>query len=647
MGTRRARPSIWPVVSPQLAVPKLLTPRDALITMPLDITPAARRGLTEAASQRRSREQKYPPAKRKGYLENEAFDIALRRRIRQERAREQTVTADEVCRRIRDGNIVRAVGNLLFHTEPAAVDEKLRDVLDTITRTATNADTAVQINGLDFLVKLAIGLRSFLPNWVIARALDAAAIDALAEEVSNVLRTQADRLREAAAELMARLRRETIARLKAEGIGDECEAPAEADRLMGDSLADYVSNVAGELQRSNLIEVARRRLLGGTQTQLGNDYAAFLQHMVWLGGSFVTTNPVLIKLAWDIDPKLWNKRVDNLILSKYMPAELSEFLKGPESDLNIAIETINSMVTMAVVQDNCRLLRDIFLVTEGREGYVSLQVNPRNHDDSEQMVSEAKNLYAYLQTRLEGVPNVVFKLPATAAGKSAAEELTSEGIGVTITVEFSVFQTLGFAEVLNRGKMLVAYLALMNGRMAYPVRDEMKESGIEGGVEAARWAGVEVARKAYHKLYAPPEEGGMGIDPGRIRLLTASLRIYDDWIPDISELWGCPVITVFPNVRRKFDSHRRDFTPDAVLMATPDDQLKVLFESEIFRQAWWVPGDAKQYEPDRVLTLEAKDSEALAKWPPVANTLGQFIDLYEQMGQMVQERIRNLAVSTR
>jgi hypothetical protein len=69
--------------------------------------------------------------------------------------------------------------------------------------------------------------------------------------------------------------------------------------------------------------------------------------------------------------------------------------------------------------------------------------------------------------------------------------------------------------------------------------------------------------------------------------------------------------------------------------------LKVLLESEIFRQAWWVPGDPEQYRPKRVLTLETKDSEALLKWPPVANTLGEFIDLYEKMGQMVKERIRN------
>jgi len=572
-----------------------------------------------------------------------AFEIVLRRRIRQERDREQGVTTDEVCRRISDGEIVRAVGSLLFHTAPAALDEKLEVVLGEISRTARSEDVPVQTHVLDFLVNLAIGLRSFLPNWVLSPALDSAAIDALAKKVTDALENLTSVAVEAAAELAAGVRKETIARLKAEGITDESQAAKMADSLMGDSLVDYVSNIAAELRRSNLMRAAEARFQGRTQTQLGNDYAAFLQYVIWLGGSFVTTNPALVKLAWDIDPELWNKRVDALILSKYSTVQQRKLLRGPQGELNTAIEAINSAVTMAVVQENCRLLRDIFLVTEGREGYVSLQVNPKNHDDWQQMVTEAKNLYSLLEGTLGGVPNVVFKLPATAAGKSAAEKLTSEGIGVTITVEFSVFQALGFAEVLNRGKMLVAYLALMNGRMAYPVRDEMKTKSVPGGVEAAHWAGVEVARKAYRRLYAPPHEGGLGIDPQRIKLLIASLRIYDDWMPDISELWGCPVITVFPNVRRKFDGHQRDFTGDAVLKATPDDQLKVLFESEIFRQAWWVPGDPEQYKPQRVLTLKPKDSEALVKWPPVANTLGEFIDLYEKMGQMVKKRIRKVA----
>ena len=607
----------------------------------------------------------FSPGHWPGYPRRQA-GAKLRQRIRQERDREQRVAIDEVCRRISDGEIVRAVGNLLFHTAPDVLDEKLRVVLDNTSRTVTSGDVAPQTRVLDFLVSLAIGLRSFLPNWVLSPALDSVAIDALAKKVTDALEKLTLIAGQAAAELAARVRKETISRLKAEGISDENRAGTMANSLMGDSLVDYVTNIAAELLRSNLMRAAEARFQGQTQTQIGNDYAAFLQYVIWLGGSFVTTNPSLVKLAWDTDTELWNKKVDTLILSKYTPNQLSNLLRGSQSELDAAIEMINSAVTMAVVQENCRLLRDIFLVTEGREGYVSLQVNPKNHDDWQQMVTEAKNLYVSLENQFGGVPNVVFKLPATAAGLSAAEKLTSEGIGVTITVEFSVFQALGFAEVLNRGKMLVAYLALMNGRMAYPVRDEMKTKGVPGGVEAARWAGVEVARKAYRKLYAPPHEGGLGVDSERIKLLIASLRIYDDWIPDVSELWGCPVITVFPNVRRKFDISPAtrpatarcyaetsgqglppaqvrgliDFTGDAVLKATPEEQLKVLFESEIFRQAWWVPGDPEKYKPKRVLTLAPSDSEALLKWPPVANTLGEFIDLYEKMGQMVKERIK-------
>ena len=64
-----------------------------------------------------------------------------------------------------------------------------------------------------------------------------------------------------------------------------------------------------------------------------------------------------------------------------------------------------------------------------------------------------------------------------------------------------------------------------------------------------------------------------------------------------------------------------------------------------FRQAWWTPGDAEERKPKRVLTLEPGDSNALAKWPPVANTLGQFIDLYEQMGDMVKDRVRRIVAS--
>ncbi len=572
--------------------------------------------------------------------ESEA-EANLRNLIRDERMRLSGRTADDICRMISQGELVTTTGHLLFHTSPEQFSNGLDSILERLSGTWQGSDLPVRTHILAFLVKLSIDLGSYLPTWVLKNCLSEESLEEESAAIHQLLEKLETDSRDARDALMGNLRADTLARIRAEGL--EKEAEAEAERLLGTSLVGYVKNVTAELAKSNLMEVAQARRKGNTITELGNDYAVFLQHMIWLGGSFVTTNPVLIKVAWDTDPKRWSDRVDALIRSLYSTKEIEEILRDGGGKLREAITAVNSLVTMSVVEENCRLLRDIFLLTDGNEGYVSLQVNPKNHADADLMVREAKEIYADLLERLKGVPNVVFKLPATSAGMRAAEMLTGEGIGVTITVSFAVFQAVEFAKVLSRGKALVTYIALMNGRMAFPVRDEMKRLGVDNGEAAARWAGVEVARKSYHRLYDSADRGGLGIDPRRVRLLIASLRIYDDWLPDISELWGSPVITFFPNVRRKYDSHSRELEGSSILNETPSEEIETLLESEIFRQAWWLPGDPDAQCPKKTLTLAEADREALVAWEPVANTLNQFVDLYDQMGETVKERMVRLA----
>lgn len=572
---------------------------------------------------------------------NNEFRENLKNQIRDERNRRCNMTVEQIVDALIRGDAVTASGNLLFHTSTDEFPSRLESILKSIRALWEEGDSSKRTPILDFLVKLSIDLRSFLPNWELNKSLDENALDNAARSVRDVLDTVERKSKDVTGSVVRNLRDHTAARLKAEGIENKVDGAV--DKILGSLLVEYTQNISAELEKSNLREVARYSLHGTTPTELGNDYAAFLQYMIWLGGSFVTTNPVLIKVAWDTDVARWNDRVDVLIRSLYNTDEISGLLRDGGEKLQQAITRINSQVTMSVVEENCRLLRDIFLVTEGSRGYVSLQVNPKNHDNGSQMAAEARRLYEDLKESLGGVPNVVFKLPATSAGLKAAEELTSEGIGVTITVSFSVFQALEFGKVLSRGKSLVNYIALMNGRMAFPVRDELKRLGVKGGEEAARWAGVEVARKSYHCLYDSADQGGLGIDTSRVRLLIASLRIYDDWLPDISELWGCPVITFFPNVRRKYDSHRRELEGGSVQRETPPTDVDTLLASEIFRQAWWVPGDPEDQRPKKILTLVEADREALINWEPVANTLNQFIDLYDQMGVMVKDRMTRLA----
>ncbi len=62
-------------------------------------------------------------------------------------------------------------------------------------------------------------------------------------------------------------------------------------------------------------------------------------------------------------------------------------------------------------------------------------------------------------------------------------------------------------------------------------------------------------------------------------------------------------------------------------------------KSELFRQAWWTPEDGAFGKPDCVLSLAPEDAAAVAAFPPVRETLVQFIGMYKEMSNMVQARM--------
>jgi transaldolase len=385
------------------------------------------------------------------------------------------------------------------------------------------------------------------------------------------------------------------------------------------------------------------RVAGQTSTEVSNDYAAFLQHALYLGASFVTCNPPLVDVAWMADPERWNPIVDDIVRNN--PAG--------------AADELARLVTLEVVLSNMRLLRPIFLLTEGQMGCVCLQVNPHNHGDTRAMISDAISIYEELRGRLGGgVPNVVFKLPGTQAGLEACRALTKQGIGVTITVNFGMFQHLPFAEAMAEGEAIFSCLVEMNGRLAYPVRDELLAKldelaayGIDEAQarEAAAWAGVAVVKRA-HKLLRQ-----RGCDLGRIKLLIASLRIYEgdgyaglpSAFPDVTEVLGAGIISVFPNVRRPLDAQ-----PDLVLdprrieSPVPEEILETLTHSEIFKQAYyvadrdWIPEEDERFRPDRELRLQ--DEANVVAWPPVHNTLSEFIRSYDTFVERILQRRQQL-----
>jgi transaldolase/glucose-6-phosphate isomerase len=78
------------------------------------------------------------------------------------------------------------------------------------------------------------------------------------------------------------------------------------------------------------------------------------------------------------------------------------------------------------------LLRPIYDQTEGRDGFANLEVSPDLADDTGGTLAEARALWSAL-----GRPNVMVKVPGTAAGVPAIRTLIAEGINVNVTLLFS------------------------------------------------------------------------------------------------------------------------------------------------------------------------------------------------------------------
>lgn len=85
------------------------------------------------------------------------------------------------------------------------------------------------------------------------------------------------------------------------------------------------------------------------------------------------------------------------------------------------------------VQDACDLFADVYAATNGRDGRVSIEVDPRYAADEEKTVAQAAELW-----KLVGRDNVMIKIPATDESLPAITASLAAGISVNVTLIFSV-----------------------------------------------------------------------------------------------------------------------------------------------------------------------------------------------------------------
>jgi transaldolase / glucose-6-phosphate isomerase len=98
------------------------------------------------------------------------------------------------------------------------------------------------------------------------------------------------------------------------------------------------------------------------------------------------------------------------------------------------------------IQHAADIFRPIYERTNGVDGYISLEVSPLLANDTDSTLSEAKRLFAAV-----GRPNLMIKIPGTAAGLPAIEEAIFAGVNVNVTLLFAVENYVQVAEHYIRG----------------------------------------------------------------------------------------------------------------------------------------------------------------------------------------------------
>jgi transaldolase len=98
------------------------------------------------------------------------------------------------------------------------------------------------------------------------------------------------------------------------------------------------------------------------------------------------------------------------------------------------------------VGDACDLLRAVWDARNGRDGYVSIEVDPNLAADTDATIDEAQRLHEQIDR-----PNLHVKIPATKDGLPAIEEMIARGRNTNVTLIFSLRRYEEVVEAYIRG----------------------------------------------------------------------------------------------------------------------------------------------------------------------------------------------------
>jgi transaldolase / glucose-6-phosphate isomerase len=112
-------------------------------------------------------------------------------------------------------------------------------------------------------------------------------------------------------------------------------------------------------------------------------------------------------------------------------SDYADLLEAPGA-VATDVATLYEKLAIRDIQDAADLLRGVYDETNGRDGYVSLEVSPLLAFDVTGTIAEARRLWAAVARA-----NLMIKVPATGEGITAFQQLIAEGINVNVTLLFA------------------------------------------------------------------------------------------------------------------------------------------------------------------------------------------------------------------
>ena len=125
------------------------------------------------------------------------------------------------------------------------------------------------------------------------------------------------------------------------------------------------------------------------------------------------------------NPSIFEKAIGE---SKYY----SDLLKSLESRTDLDAKARYEILAIRDIQDAADFLRPVYESSRKRDGYVSLEVSPLLAHDTQSTLQEARRLWQAVAR-----PNIMIKVPGTAEGIPAFQQLISEGININVTLLFA------------------------------------------------------------------------------------------------------------------------------------------------------------------------------------------------------------------